>query len=87
MEAARDGIELTNLQVSVERESDFRGVLGVDPSVPAGPLSVQVRIRLAATDATDDQLSPQIALSRTFFPTAGFPMPRLLMQPRESGPC
>jgi uncharacterized OsmC-like protein len=56
MEAARDGIELTDLQVSVESESDFRGVLGVDPSVPAGPLSVRVRIRLTATDATDDQL-------------------------------
>ena len=56
MEAARDGIELTDLEVSVESESDFRGVLGVDPSVHAGPLAVRVAIRLAATDATDDQL-------------------------------
>ena len=56
MEAARDGIELTDLEVNVESESDFRGVLGVDPSVHAGPLSVRVAIRLAATDATDDQL-------------------------------
>jgi uncharacterized OsmC-like protein len=56
MEAARDGIELTDLEVSVESESDFRGVLGVDPSVHAGPLSVRVAIRLAAADATDDQL-------------------------------
>jgi uncharacterized OsmC-like protein len=56
MEAARDGIELTDLQVSVESESDFRGVLGVDPSVQAGPLSMRVAIRLAASDATDEQL-------------------------------
>ena len=56
MEAARDGIELTDLEVSVESESDFRGVLGVDPSVQAGPRSVRVTIRLAATDASDDQL-------------------------------
>jgi uncharacterized OsmC-like protein len=56
MEAARDGIELTDLEVSVESESDFRGVLGVDPSVHAGPRSVRVRIRLAAADATEDQL-------------------------------
>jgi uncharacterized OsmC-like protein len=56
MEAARDGIELTDLEVSVESESDFRGVLGVDPSVPAGPRSVRVGIRLAAADATEDQL-------------------------------
>src|SRR5439155_9562531 len=56
MEAARDGIELTGLEVSVESESDFRGVLGVDPSVHAGPASMRVRIRLAAADATEDQL-------------------------------
>jgi uncharacterized OsmC-like protein len=56
MEAARDGIELTDLEVSVESESDFRGVLGVDPSVHAGPLSVRVGIRLAAEHATEEQL-------------------------------
>src|SRR3954452_19557640 len=56
MEAARDGIELTGLTVSVESESDFRGVLGVDDSVHPGPLAVRVRIELAAPDATEDQL-------------------------------
>src|ERR671928_580181 len=56
MEAARDGIELTDLEVSVESESDFRGVLGVDPSVHAGPRSMRVAIRLAASDASEDQL-------------------------------
>jgi uncharacterized OsmC-like protein len=56
MEAARDGIELTDLQVSVESESDFRGVLGVDPSVRPGPLSIRVGIRLAAANASEDQL-------------------------------
>jgi hypothetical protein len=40
----------------VESESDFRGILGVDPSVQPGPLSLRVGIRLAATDTTDDQL-------------------------------
>ena len=56
MEAARDGIELTDLRVSVESESDFRGVLGVDPSARPGPLSMRVAYRLAARNATDDQL-------------------------------
>ncbi|MFL5907538.1 MAG: OsmC family protein [Solirubrobacterales bacterium] len=56
MEAARDGIELTDLTVSVESESDFRGVLGVDDSVHPGPLAVRVRVELAAPDATEDQL-------------------------------
>jgi uncharacterized OsmC-like protein len=56
MEAARDGIELTDLEVSVESESDFRGVLGVDTTVQPGPLAMRVGIRLAAADATEDQL-------------------------------
>ena len=56
MEAARDGIELTDLQVSVESESDFRGVLGIDPSAQPGPLSMRVAYRLAARNATDAQL-------------------------------
>jgi uncharacterized OsmC-like protein len=56
MEAARDGVELTDLTVSVESDSDFRGVLGVDDSVHPGPLAVRVRIELTAADATEDQL-------------------------------
>jgi hypothetical protein len=56
MEAARDGIELTDLEVSVESESDFRGVLGVDPTLNPG-LSMHGTIRIAAPNATDEQLS------------------------------
>jgi uncharacterized OsmC-like protein len=56
MEAARDGVELTDLTVTVDSDSDFRGVLGVDDSVHPGPLEVRVRIRLMADNASDDQL-------------------------------
>jgi uncharacterized OsmC-like protein len=56
MEAARDDVELTDLTVTVESESDFRGVLGVDDSVNPGPVAVRVRIELAAADATEEQL-------------------------------
>ena len=56
MEAARDGVELTDLTVTVDSDSDFRGVLGVDDSVHPGPLAVRVRIQLAASNATEDQL-------------------------------
>jgi uncharacterized OsmC-like protein len=55
MEAARAGIELTQLAVTVDSESDNRGVLGVGDAHP-GPLSVRVRIELAASDVGDDQL-------------------------------
>ena len=56
MEAARDNVELSGLTVTVESETDFRGVLGVDGSAHAGPLAVRVRIELTAPDATQDQL-------------------------------
>jgi uncharacterized OsmC-like protein len=56
MEAARDGVELTDLTVTVDSESDFRGVLGVGDTVRPGPLAVRVRIQLAAGNATEDQL-------------------------------
>ena len=56
MEAARGGVELSDLTVTVDSDSDFRGVLGVDDSVNPGPLAVRVRIQLAASNATEDQL-------------------------------
>jgi uncharacterized OsmC-like protein len=56
MEAARVNVELTQLTVTVESDSDFRGVLGLDGSAHPGPLEVRVRIELAASDATEDQL-------------------------------
>ena len=56
MEAARDGVELTELKVSVDSETDFRGILGVDDSIDAGPRSVRVCIEVAAANADEDQL-------------------------------
>jgi uncharacterized OsmC-like protein len=56
MEAAREGIELTELRVTVESESDARGALGLDERIPPGPLEVRVRIEVAASNATTDRL-------------------------------
>jgi uncharacterized OsmC-like protein len=56
MEAARDGIELSGLIVSVDSDTDFRGVLGVDGSPHPGPLAIRVRIELAAAGASEEQL-------------------------------
>lgn len=57
MEAARDNVELTELKVSVESETDFRGVLGVNGgSAHPGPIAVRVRIELTAPGATEEQL-------------------------------
>lgn len=50
MRAAMLGITLQTLDVTVDSESDDRGLLGIDEDVPAGPLSGRVSVRLTAAD-------------------------------------
>jgi uncharacterized OsmC-like protein len=45
--AAERGIELDGVTVTVDSESDDRGILGMDQSIPAGPLSVRCAVRIA----------------------------------------
>jgi len=42
MRAAQLGVSLTSVRVTVDSESDDRGILGADPTVPGGPLSTRV---------------------------------------------
>jgi uncharacterized OsmC-like protein len=53
IEAARDGAVLSRLEVEVDSESDDRGILGIDETVPAGPLSMRVRVAAEAEDGRD----------------------------------
>jgi uncharacterized OsmC-like protein len=48
MRAAMLGIVLDTLEVTVDSESDDRGLLGIDDDVPAGPLTGRVAVRLTA---------------------------------------
>jgi uncharacterized OsmC-like protein len=48
MRAAQEGIQLTTLEVTVTSESDDRGFLGMDYSLPAGPLTAQIHVKIAA---------------------------------------
>lgn len=48
MRAAQLGWTGFGIEVEVDSESDDRGILGLDPSTPAGPLSMRVGLRLAA---------------------------------------
>jgi len=56
MRAAVLGITLDTLEVRVDSESDDRGILGMDDSVPAGPLSGRVVVRLTAAGVDDATL-------------------------------
>ena len=48
MRAAELGIPLQSLEVTVDSESDDRGLLGMDDAVPAGPLSSRILVRIVA---------------------------------------
>ena len=56
MRAATLGVTLSILEVTVESESDIRGILGLDESVSAGLRSVRTRVRIEAPEATPEQL-------------------------------
>jgi uncharacterized OsmC-like protein len=51
MRAAQLGLVGFSCTVEVDSESDDRGILGLDGTVPAGPLSVRIGIQLAAENA------------------------------------
>ena len=56
MEASREGVGLGSLVVEVDSESDDRGILGMDPSVPAGPVSTRIRVQARADGVADARL-------------------------------
>jgi uncharacterized OsmC-like protein len=56
MRAARLGVELKALEVTVETESDHRGLLGLDDRVSAGFSAMRVRVRIGADGVDPSQL-------------------------------
>jgi uncharacterized OsmC-like protein len=68
MRAAQLGITLTKLEVTVGSQSDTRGLLGVADPVPAGPLDVQVSVRIASADASAAQLHELVRWAESHSP-------------------
>ena len=66
--AAVEGVELTGLQVTVDSESDDRGILGIDESLPAGPLSLRVDVRVASANADEVQVRKIVEWGRSHCP-------------------
>ncbi len=56
MRAAELGIAGFSVEVDVDSESDDRGILGLDPSVPGGPLSMRIGFRMTADEIGLDGL-------------------------------
>jgi hypothetical protein len=56
MRAAKLGVSLTTLEVTVESYSDNRGILGLDDKIAAGLSSITTRVRIGASGVSPDQL-------------------------------
>jgi len=54
MRAAQLGIEGFTCEVEVDSQSDDYGILGLDASVPAGPLSMRISIQVTAIGSEPD---------------------------------
>src|SRR3989442_12215080 len=56
MRAAQEGLKPGRIEVTVDSESDDRGILGIDDSVPAGPLSSGALVKLELAGPAPDKV-------------------------------
>ena len=56
MHAAKRGIKLDSLEVTVESEGDNRGILGMDDKVSAGYSELRMKVKIASSSATEAEL-------------------------------
>ena len=56
MRAAKLGITLSNLEITVESDSDNRGMLGLDENVSAGLAAVRMKVKISAPSASPETL-------------------------------
>ncbi len=56
MRAAERGVALRGLRVSVDSESDDRGILGIADDVPAGPLGMRLQVTVEVGDQDESLL-------------------------------
>jgi len=53
LRAAHEGLDVTGVEVIVDSESDDRGTLGLDDSLPAGPISSRARVHIESAVPRD----------------------------------
>lgn len=70
MRAAQEGVTLATLEVTVDGESDDRGLLGMDDAIPAGPLSVRTRVRIGADGESQARLREIVEWAEAHSPVA-----------------
>ena len=77
LRAAQLGVELTTLEVRVGSVSDDRGMLGMNDSKPAGPLNMNVSIRIGAKGVASEKLHEIIEWAEKHSPV-GEPLGRVM---------
>jgi uncharacterized OsmC-like protein len=70
LHAAQVGVTLDTLSVTTDSVSDDRGLLGIDKSVPAGPLSVRTRVTIGAVGVDEKTLRDIVDYAVTHSPVA-----------------
>ncbi|MEH6528180.1 MAG: OsmC family protein [Sneathiella sp.] len=70
LHAAQLGVTLDTLEVTADSVSDDRGLLGLDDSVPAGPLSLRTRVTIGAAGVTEEVLREIVDYAVTHSPVA-----------------
>jgi uncharacterized OsmC-like protein len=70
MRAAKLGVTLSSLEVTVESESDNRGLLGLDENVSAGLGAVRMKVKIAAAAESSDALREIVAWADAHSPVA-----------------
>lgn len=70
MRAARLGIALDKLDVTVESESDNRGLLGLNPDISAALIGLRAVVHIRATNASRDRLESLVRWGDAHSPVA-----------------
>jgi len=68
MNAARRGISLTALEVTVEADGDNRGLLGMDENVSAAHATLRTNVKIASDNATREQLEDLVRFAEAHSP-------------------
>jgi uncharacterized OsmC-like protein len=77
LRAAQLGVKLKTLEVRVDSVSDDRGMLGMDDTIPAGPLNMRVSIRIAADGVPSEKLHEIVEWAGKHSPV-GEPLARVM---------
>lgn len=70
LHAAQLGVTLDTLEVTADSVSDDRGLLGLDKSIPAGPLSLRTRVAIGAEGVAEEVLREIVDFAVTHSPVA-----------------